>query len=69
MESPDFINDAVLFSVDVPDAVNTILQAAVITARSDKRQAEKLFIQAYQRIRIVCKAILPCINFISIRRV
>ncbi len=48
MASPGFIDDAVLFSLDLPDSVNAILQAAVIAARSDKMQAEKLFIQAYQ---------------------
>ncbi len=48
MASPGFIDDAVLFSLDVPDSVNTILQAAVIAARNDKVEAEKLFIQAYQ---------------------
>ncbi len=48
MASPVFIEDAVLFSLDLPESVNRLLQAAVIAARHDKTQAEQLFIQAYQ---------------------
>ncbi len=48
MASPGFIDDTVLFSLNLPDSVNRLLQAAVIAARSDIKQAEQLFIQAYQ---------------------
>ena len=43
-----FIDEAVLFSPDIPEAVNALLQAAVVASRSDKVRAEQLFTEAYQ---------------------
>lgn len=43
-----FIDDAVLFSPNMPQAVNALLQAAVIASRTDKIKAEQLFSQAWQ---------------------
>lgn len=41
-----FFDDAVLFSPDVPQEVNRLLQTAVIESRHNKPEAEKLFLQA-----------------------
>lgn len=43
-----FIDEAVLFSPDMPEAVNELLQAAVVASRSDKVRAEQLFTEAYR---------------------
>jgi len=41
-----FIDDVVLFSPSMPEEVNRLLQAAVISSRRDKLKAEDLFMQA-----------------------
>lgn len=43
-----FAEDSVIFSLDVPEAVNELLQAAVAASRNDKAKAEQLFMQAYR---------------------
>ncbi len=43
-----FFEDAVLFSPNMPEAVNSLLQTAVIKSRSDKPAAEQLFLAAKQ---------------------
>lgn len=48
MSAVGFIDEAVLFSPDMPQAVNALLQQAVVASRNDKTRAEKLFKQAYQ---------------------
>ena len=41
-------NDAVVFSLDIPESVNSLLQAGVIASRTDKVQAESIFMQAFE---------------------
>lgn len=41
-----FIDDVVLFSTNMSEEVNRLLQAAVVSCRADKLQAEALFLQA-----------------------
>lgn len=48
MQKAIFIEDKVLFSPDIPDKVNRLLQAAVIESRHNKETAEELFIEAHQ---------------------
>ena len=48
MTRSGFIDEAVLFSPDIPQPVNTLLQAAVVASRADKMRAEQLFTEAYQ---------------------
>lgn len=48
MAALGFIDDAVLFSPNMPQAVNAILQQAVVASRHDKVHAEQLFKQAHQ---------------------
>ncbi len=47
MSSVSMLEEAVTFSPNMPVEVNKLLQAAVVASRSDKAQAEQLFIQAY----------------------
>lgn len=46
MSAVGFIDDAVLFSPTIPQAVNALLQSAVVKSRSDKLAAEQLFLKA-----------------------
>lgn len=48
MTTVGFIDDAVLFSPDMPQAVNALLQRAVVVSRNDKVYAEQLFKQAHE---------------------
>lgn len=48
MSNVSFVDEAVLFSPDIPAPVNKLLQTAVIANRTDKAQAEQLFLHAYQ---------------------
>ncbi|MGR9116023.1 MAG: hypothetical protein ACU85E_09675 [Gammaproteobacteria bacterium] len=48
MAGVGFIDEAVLFSPNMPQPVNALLQAAVVASRSDKIRAEQLFYEAYQ---------------------
>ncbi len=48
MAAVGFIDEAVLFSPNMPDAVNSLLQQAVVASRNDKARAESLFMQAYE---------------------
>jgi len=43
-----FIDEAVLFSPDIPAPVNALLQAAVVASRTDKVRAEQLLTEAYR---------------------
>jgi len=43
-----FTEEAVLFDIDIPDSVNSLLQAGVVATRKNKLKAERLFRQAYQ---------------------
>lgn len=51
MIDPALADEGILFSLDIPDAVNDLLQAAVIATRSNKLKAEWLLHQAYQQDR------------------
>ncbi len=51
MSNVSFVDEAVLFSPDIPESVNKLLQAAVVAHRTDKAQAEQLFLHAYQADR------------------
>ncbi len=46
--SVKFSEDAILFSPDMPQEVNFLLQTAVVAGRYDKAKAEDLFLQALQ---------------------
>ncbi|WP_019865595.1 hypothetical protein [Methylovulum miyakonense] len=46
MATVNFLEERVLFSPTVPDAVNQLLQAAVAASHADPVRAEKLFLQA-----------------------
>ncbi|MGR9053509.1 MAG: hypothetical protein ACU84J_12755 [Gammaproteobacteria bacterium] len=48
MAGTAFIEDAVLFSPNMPEPVNNLLQAAVVASRNDKPRAEQLFQEAFQ---------------------
>ncbi|MGR9044649.1 MAG: hypothetical protein ACU83N_05090 [Gammaproteobacteria bacterium] len=48
MAGVGIIDEAVLFSPDMPPPVNALLQAAVVASRNDKVRAEQLFMEAYQ---------------------
>lgn len=48
MSISGLIDEAVLFSPDIPQPVNELLQAAVIACRTDKLRAEQLFTEAFQ---------------------
>ena len=48
MSKQGFIDDVILFSLDIPPPVNALLQEAVIATRRDKKKAEQLFTRAYQ---------------------
>lgn len=48
MPRPNLIEERVLFSPDVPPAVNILLQAAVSASQCDETEAERLFIEARQ---------------------
>ncbi len=47
MAGMGLIDEAVMFSPDMPESVNVLLQSAVIASRNDKRKAEALFMQAF----------------------
>ncbi len=53
MAAAGFFEDAVLFSPNMPEAVNSLLQTAVIKSRSDKPAAEQLFLEA-QALDVSC---------------
>lgn len=46
MDRFNSIEERVLFSPDIPAAVNALLQAAVAVSRRDEAEAERLFIEA-----------------------
>jgi hypothetical protein len=46
MSQPAFLEDRVLFSPNLPEAVNQLLQAGVLANHADKPRAEQLFKQA-----------------------
>jgi hypothetical protein len=46
MAQPIQLEERVLFSLDVPEAVNVLLQAAVVANHVDRPRAERLFKQA-----------------------
>lgn len=48
MSISGLLDEAVLFSPDIPQAVNELLQAAVVATRTDKMRAEQLFTEAFQ---------------------
>ncbi|MGR9101182.1 MAG: hypothetical protein ACU826_11510 [Gammaproteobacteria bacterium] len=48
MAAGGFPDDEVLFSPNMPQPVNALLQDAVIASRTDKLRAETLFKQAYE---------------------
>lgn len=48
MTAVGLIDETVLFSPDMPQAVNALLQQAVVASRNDKARAEELFRQAYE---------------------
>ena len=48
MSQVTFTEEAVLFDINIPDSVNSLLQAGVVATRRNKLQAELLFRQAYQ---------------------
>lgn len=48
MSTVVYIDEAVLFSPDIPSPVNALLQAAVVATRNDALKGEQLFLQAYQ---------------------
>jgi len=48
MTRAGFIDEAVLFSPDIPAPVNALLQAAVVASRTDKVRAEQLLTEAYR---------------------
>ncbi len=48
MIQPVFLEERVLFSPNLPEAVNNLLQAGVLANHADKTRAEQLFKQAQQ---------------------
>ncbi|MDD4915495.1 MAG: hypothetical protein PHW13_10740 [Methylococcales bacterium] len=46
MAQPALLEERVLFSLDIPEAVNNLLQAAVVANHVDRPRAEQLFKQA-----------------------
>lgn len=42
------VDESVIFSLNIPENINQLLQAGVAASRTDKKTAESLFIKAYQ---------------------